>query len=170
VGVAREALEEALEVLVQHRVLADLVLEGLELALAGERPVDEQVGGLQEGGLLGELLDGVAAVAQDPRVTVDVGDRAGAAGGVDEATVEGDIAGLLEQSRDVVAVVALGGRDEFEVELLALGGEEGPSVVGHPSRPSQVSGCGRAPQGWATSPFHPDPTVASGSRVNRSAR
>src|SRR6185437_8518054 len=80
--------------------------------------VDQQVGRLDEGGLLGELLDRVAAVAQDARVTVDVGDGGLARGRVDEADVEGDVAGLLHQLRDLVGVVALGGRDQGESQLL----------------------------------------------------
>ena len=47
-------------------------------ALRRELAVDEQVGDLEVGGLLGELLDRVAAVAEDPRVAVDVGDRGAA--------------------------------------------------------------------------------------------
>ncbi len=129
VGVAREALEEALEVLVEHRVLAHPLLEVGELGGRGEVAVDEEVGGLEERRVLRELLDGVSPVAQDPLVAVDVGDRARAARRVDEATVEGDVAGLLEQGRDVVAVVALGGLHEGEVQLLVRSGQGG--TVGH---------------------------------------
>ncbi len=100
VRVAGEAGEERLEVLVQHRVAADPVLELGQLVLRRQLAVDQQVGHLDEGGLLGQLLDGVPAVAQDAGVTVDVGDRALARGGVDEAGVVGDGAGVLEQRRD----------------------------------------------------------------------
>src|SRR5665809_21634 len=49
--------------------------------------MDEQVGHLEEGGLLGELLDRVAAVLEDPLLAVDEGDRTATGGGVDEAGV-----------------------------------------------------------------------------------
>jgi hypothetical protein len=65
VGVGREAAEELAEVLVQHRVLADLGLPAVELVRGRQLAVDEQPGDLEEAGLLGELLDRVAAVAQD---------------------------------------------------------------------------------------------------------
>ncbi len=73
--VPREAGEERLEVLVQQRVLADLRIEVLELLGRRELAVDEQVRGLQERRVLGELLDGIAAVAQDTSVPVDERDR-----------------------------------------------------------------------------------------------
>jgi hypothetical protein len=67
VRVGGEAAEELAEVLVQHRVLADLGLEAGQLVVGRQLAVDEQPGDLEEAGLLGELLDGVAAVAQDAR-------------------------------------------------------------------------------------------------------
>ena len=60
VGVAREAVEERLEVLVQHRVLAHPLGEAVELGLRRQLAVDEEVGHLEEAGLLGQLLDRVA--------------------------------------------------------------------------------------------------------------
>ena len=57
---------------------------GRQLAL------EQQVGGLEEAGGLGELVDRVAAVAEDARVAVDVGDRAPAGGGVQEGRVVRD--------------------------------------------------------------------------------
>src|SRR5699024_7187173 len=46
-----------------------------------------QVGHLEVGALLGELLDGIAAVLQDAGLAVDEGHRAAARGGVDETGV-----------------------------------------------------------------------------------
>ena len=50
---------------------------------------EEQVGGLEVGALLGQLLDRVAAVGEDALVAVDVGDRAPARRGVHERRVVG---------------------------------------------------------------------------------
>ena len=47
----------------------------VELRLRRQLAVDEQVGDLEVGRLLGELLDRVAAVLEDALVAVDVGDR-----------------------------------------------------------------------------------------------
>jgi len=66
VRVAREAVEEALEVLVQQGVAADVARECLELGLRGQLAVDEQVADLEEGRLLGELVDRNAAVGRIP--------------------------------------------------------------------------------------------------------
>jgi hypothetical protein len=65
VGVHREAVEEPLELLVEQGVLPDALLPIGQLDGRRELAVDEQVRGLEEGRLLGQLLDRVAAVAQD---------------------------------------------------------------------------------------------------------
>ena len=44
--------------------------------LGGQLAVDEQVGDLEVGRLFGQVLDGVAAVAEDPVVAVEERDRA----------------------------------------------------------------------------------------------
>ena len=87
VGVVAEALHEALDVLVHERVIRHLVHPGVVLLLGGQVAVDQQVGHLEEGGLLRQLLDGVPAVLQDPLLAVDEGDRAATGGGVGEAGV-----------------------------------------------------------------------------------
>ena len=59
-GVGRESREKALEVLVEQGVLADPGREGRQLVAGGQVPVDEQIGGLEEGGILRQLLDRVS--------------------------------------------------------------------------------------------------------------
>ena len=58
-------------------MLADLVAELVELLLGRQLAVDQEVRGLEERRVLavGELLDVVAAVAEDAFVAVDEGDR-----------------------------------------------------------------------------------------------
>jgi hypothetical protein len=56
-------------------VVRDVVGPLLELRLVRQLAVEDEVGDLEVGGLLGELLDRVAAVAQDAVVTVEVRDR-----------------------------------------------------------------------------------------------
>ena len=115
--VAREAVEEPLQILVQQRVPLDLVGELVQLFLGRQFAVDQQIADLDEVRLLGELLDRVAAVAQDARVAVDVGDGALGGGGVDEAFVEGGVAGLGQQRTQRDAVGSLGGADDVQVKL-----------------------------------------------------
>ncbi len=111
VRVAREPVEEVPQVLVQQRVPADLVGERLQLGRRRQLAVDQQVADLEEGRPLGQLVDRVAAVAQDARVAVDVGDRRPAGRGVDEPDVQGDQVGRAQQLGDIDGVVAFGGRD-----------------------------------------------------------
>lgn len=111
VGVPREAAEEVLDVLVDQRVLRDLVLEGRQLVDLGQLAVDQQVRHLKEGGALGQLLDGVTAVPQNPLLTVEVGDRGFIGGGVAVSAVQGDQTGLGSEFPDVEALVADGALD-----------------------------------------------------------
>ena len=62
-----------------------LLLEVGELVGGRQLAVDEQVAHLEEGRVLGQLVDRVAAVAQDAGVAVDVGDLRRAGRGVGEA-------------------------------------------------------------------------------------
>ena len=105
VGVVAEALHEGLHVLVHERVVGDLVHPRVHLRLGGERAVDEEVGDLEEAGLLRQLLDGVAAVLEDPLVAVDVGDRAATGRRVDEAGVVGGQAGQVVAHLDLAEVL-----------------------------------------------------------------
>ena len=48
------------------------------LLVVGQLAVDDQIGGFNKGGFLRQLFDGIAAVAQNTYLAVDVGDTAGA--------------------------------------------------------------------------------------------
>ncbi len=74
VRVAAEAGEEARHLLVHHGVAGDAVVEILLLRLGRQVAVEQQIAGLQEVAVLGELLDRVAAMQQDAFLAVDEGD------------------------------------------------------------------------------------------------
>ena len=75
VGVVVEAVDEPLaHVLVDERVVGDVVAPRLQLRLVGQLAVQQEIGDLQVRRVLGELLDGIAAVAQDAGIAVEVGD------------------------------------------------------------------------------------------------
>jgi hypothetical protein len=118
-----KAVEEPLEVLVQHRVTLHPAGELVELARARQRPVDQQVAHLEEGAALGQLLDRVPAVSQDAGVAVDVRDLRLAGRGVDEPGVQGDLAGRGQELADVQAVRAVRGRHHGQRQRLALTGD-----------------------------------------------
>ena len=74
-GVVVEPVHEALaHVLVNERVVGDLVGPRRQLLLIGQLAVEQQIGDLEVGGVVGELLDRIAAVAEDAGVAVEVGD------------------------------------------------------------------------------------------------
>src|SRR6056297_1833226 len=66
-----------------------------------------------------ELLDRIAAVAQDALAAVDEGDVALAAGGGAVAGVEGEVAQLLVQAADVEGRIPFAAGDDGKIERLA---------------------------------------------------
>jgi len=77
---------------VNHGVVLDGADELGLLLFIRQFAVEQQVAGLQVVGLLGQLLDGVAAVQQHALVTINVGDLRLAGSGRHEAGVEGEVA------------------------------------------------------------------------------
>src|SRR5918992_557182 len=70
--------------------------------------------------MFGKFFDRITAVAENSRLAIDIGDRGGAGGGVDEALVEGDVSGLLEQVVYAQTVRSLGRRRHLQWQLLAV--------------------------------------------------
>src|SRR5262249_2630040 len=62
---------------------------------------EQQVAGLEEVAVFGELLDRIAAIEQNAFVTVDIGDLGLAAAGRGEAGIVGEDAGLVVELGDV---------------------------------------------------------------------
>jgi hypothetical protein len=133
VGVVAKALEELLHVRVDVRMDPDVLLELGEVRVRGELALEEQVRGLEKPRLLGELLDRVAPVAENPRVAVDVGDGAPARGGVEVGRVVGLKAAVAVVRADLAQV----GRTDRAVDdrkrLLPPGAvvRDRERVVGH---------------------------------------
>ena len=93
-GIAAEAREEPVHLLVDHRVIGHAVVEVGLLRLRRQFAVEQQVAGLEEVAVLGELLDRVAAIEQDALVAVDIGDLRLAGRRRGEAGVVGEAAGF----------------------------------------------------------------------------
>src|SRR6266851_8049073 len=71
-----EAVQELLDALVDEGVMGDVVGPLLQLRSAGQLAAQDQVGSLQVIALLGQLLDWIAAVAQDAGVAINESDAA----------------------------------------------------------------------------------------------
>ncbi len=128
VGVAAEALEEAVELLMHHGVVRDGVGELFQFLGVRQFAVQQQVADFQERRLLGQLLDGVAAIQQHALVAVDVGDLAFAGRGRGEAGVEGEDVGVAVELADVDHVRADGPLQHGEGDLLVADLEGGGAV------------------------------------------
>lgn len=70
-----ERLHELREVVVEERVAHNLRVPRLGFHGVGQLAIDEEVGDLEEGRLFSQLLDRVAAIAQNAAVAVNVADR-----------------------------------------------------------------------------------------------
>lgn len=152
VGVAREALVETLDVLVQQGVLRDLVLEDGELVDRGQLAVDQQGGHLKEGGALGQLLDRVAAVAEDALLTVEIGDGGFIGGGISISAVQRHQTGLGAELPDVEALVADGAVDH-RVGVLAVAVPQYYRVVAHVIPHRRCASSSRCPDCLYHPPF-----------------
>ncbi len=100
-GVAAEALEEAVHLVMHHGVARDAVIEIGLLGRGRQLAVEEQVAGLEEIAVLGELLDRIAPIQQHTLVAVDIGDLRLAARGRGEARIVRERTGLGVELRDV---------------------------------------------------------------------
>jgi hypothetical protein len=115
VGIVRQCAEEAAQVFVEEGVTADALVEVCEFGRSRQLAMDEEPGHLEEGGVLGDLLDRVAAIAQDAGIAVDVGDRGPRGRGVHEPVVEAREPGLAGQAGEVDARRALRARQDREL-------------------------------------------------------
>jgi len=78
------------------------------LSRVGQFAVNDEVGGLDEFALLGELLNRVTTVAQDSRISVNVSNLTLARTGVAVALVETDVARLGPQSPHIHCFLSFG--------------------------------------------------------------
>ena len=120
VRIAPEALEEPHHLLVHHGVARDAVVEIGLLGRCRQLAVKQQVAGFEEVAVLGQLVDRVAAVKEDARVPVDVGDGRLAGRRGREAGVVGEHPGLGVELRDVEDARADGAVLDGQLNLLVV--------------------------------------------------
>jgi len=142
----REALELALEAGLDDGVLAEELAKGLALGRRGEFAVDDEVGGLDVFGMGGELVDGVAAVAEDAAVAIEERHLALARARVAVALVVEDVAGFLAEVAGVDGVFAFGADHHGEGECAAIDLEQGSfGVHGRERAPKRRAGKAKPP-------------------------
>ena len=99
--VPAKAVVEGAQLLVQHGVVHHTGGKILVLRLVRQLAVQQQIGDLQEGGFLRQLLDRVAAIQQHALVAVDIGDLAFTGGSGAVAGIEGEDAQIVVDLADV---------------------------------------------------------------------
>ena len=92
-GVGGNVLELVLHALVQQLVQRQPLAESIQFVLLGQPAENQQPGSLDKIGMVGELLDGNAAIAEDSLVPVDERDRTFADGRVRQRRVIGGQSG-----------------------------------------------------------------------------
>ena len=94
VGVAPEPTEEVVDLVVDHGVMGDGVLELGFRCRGGQVTVEQQVADFHVVGLVGQLFDRVAPVEQNTLLAVDVGQGRITGTGGAETGVVGEVPGL----------------------------------------------------------------------------
>jgi hypothetical protein len=103
--------------------MGDAIVEVLLLRGGRQLSVEQEIAGLQEVAMLGELLDRIAAIFEDAGVAIDVGDLGLAACGRREAGIVGEHPGLAVQLADVDHVRADGAAQNREIVVLVADGQ-----------------------------------------------
>ena len=122
VRVATEAAEQILDLLMHHGVVGHALVEVLELDVGRQLAVEDQIGHLEERAVLGQILDGVAAMQQHALVAVDEGDVRAAARGGGEAGVVSEHPRLAVQLANVDHVGAERALEDRKIGRLAVRG------------------------------------------------
>jgi hypothetical protein len=115
VAVATETFKEPVHLGVQQGVLFDGVVEHFQFRCCRQLTVQDQVADFREGGLFGELPDGVAAVQKNAFIPIDESDLAFTAGCRCETGVEREMVRLSINAADIdyVRTVCSGKYREF---------------------------------------------------------
>jgi len=92
--IAAEALIEAAQLFMHHRVAGDGVVEIFKFIRCRQFPAQQKMGNFHEAAVLGELFDRIAAVQQHAFAAVDEGQLGFATGGRGKAGIVGERAGL----------------------------------------------------------------------------
>jgi hypothetical protein len=73
-GITAEPAEQVVDLVVDHGVVGHAMDERGVLVGGRQLAIEDEIGGLQERAVLGQILDLVAAMQQDSLVAIDIGD------------------------------------------------------------------------------------------------
>src|SRR5579871_6433331 len=118
--IAAEAREKACQLFMHHGVTGNGMGELFHLRLGGQFAVEQQIAGLQEAGMFGEVGNGIAAILEHTLVAIDEGDVGLGGGGGGEAGVVGEDVRLVIELADVHHIGALGARKDRQFVILAF--------------------------------------------------
>jgi len=145
-GIETEGLDEVLDVGVQQAVAADIPLPLPQLRRRGQLAEDDEIGGFQVGAGGCQLLDGIAPVAQDALIAINVGDGTLGGSGVRQARIVAHQAEVLAARPDPAQIHGL--HCPLEDGKLVAGPraivDDGKRVSGHGLSPGMDPGCPRA--------------------------
>src|ERR1700737_437944 len=140
-GIVMEAVDQLLDVLVEERVMGDRVHPVATLSGIGQVAVYQEVGDLEEAAAFGQLLDRIAAVAEDAALAIDEGDRAPTTRRVEEGGIIAEQARAGPIGGDLLEVGG-GDRTVADRDLVATTGSvvrDGQRVFCHGSRTLSAS-------------------------------
>ena len=100
-GVASKTFKKIGQLVVNHGVHGDVLLEGLMGLWGWKVPMEEEIADLKEVRCFGELFDGIASVEENAFLTVDERDLRAATGRRVEARVIGEFTGIFVERLDV---------------------------------------------------------------------
>ena len=117
----------------QQGVVTNLVVECCQLGRRRKLTINQKVGDLDEGRIFGDILDRIAAVAQDSLVAIDERDVRGGRRRVHKSTIQRGQTRLTGQRRDVDCrrPVRCGNDGEFRDAAGVVQLRSGGRVVSH---------------------------------------
>ena len=113
----REPLEKVAHALVHGGARSNAAAELRKVFRGGQLAVDDEVGGLEKDGLVGQIFDAVTAVAKDALLAIDERDVAAAGTGVGKTVIVGDVTGLIAQRAHIDGMLVLRTDHDGQLDL-----------------------------------------------------
>ncbi len=120
--VVMESLKKSQQWFADHGVPRDRIAKCIELRLRRQRAIDQQISDFHIAGALRQLLDGIAAVQEQPRIAVDIGDFTFGAGRGHETRVIREYPQISGEMRNIEHVGSESAGHDVQFSRSAGGG------------------------------------------------